>query len=406
MHRPVEPAPRREIYTVSRLNREARMLLEAGLPPLWIEGEISNFARPSSGHWYFTLKDADAQVRCAMFRSANLRARVAPRDGMQVLVRARVSLYEARGEYQLIAELLEDAGEGALRRRFEELKAKLAAEGLFDAALKRALPRLPRRIGVVTSPTGAAIRDILHVLARRFPAIPVLIYPVPVQGAGAAAEIAAAIRLASERRDADVLILARGGGSLEDLWAFNEEPVARAIRDSAVPVVSGVGHEIDFTIADFAADVRAPTPSGAAEVVVPDRAEWLRALGASHERLARAWRRVGGQARERLAWLARRLELTHPRTRLTARAQRLDELEARLGRALRRELAAAGARLAAAARTLNAVSPIATLERGYAIVTRADGRVVRAARDVAAGDTVRARTAVGSIAATVTIVEN
>jgi exodeoxyribonuclease VII large subunit len=406
MHRPAEPASRREIYTVSRLNREARMLLEAGLPPLWIEGEISNFARPSSGHWYFTLKDADAQVRCAMFRSANLRVRVAPRDGMQVLVRARVSLYEARGEYQLIAELLEDAGEGALRRRFEELKAKLAAEGLFDAALKRSLPRLPRRIGVVTSPTGAAIRDILHVLARRFPAIPVLIYPVPVQGAGAAAEIAAAIRLASERRDADVLILARGGGSLEDLWAFNEEPVARAIRDSAVPIVSGVGHEIDFTIADFAADLRAPTPSGAAELVAPDRAEWLRALAASRERLARAWRRVGGLARERLAWLVRRLELTHPRTRLAARAQRLDELEARLGRALRRELAAAGARLAAAARTLNAVSPIATLERGYAIVTRADGRVVRAARDVAAGDAVQARTAAGSIAATVTSVEN
>jgi exodeoxyribonuclease VII large subunit len=405
MQRPVEPAPRREVYTVSRLNREARMLLEAGLPPLWIEGELSNFARPASGHWYFTLKDADAQVRCAMFRGANLRVRVAPRDGMHVLVRARVSLYEARGEYQLLAEHLEEAGEGALRRRFEELKAKLAAEGLFDAALKRALPRLPRRVGVVTSPTGAAIRDILHVLARRFPAVPVLIYPVPVQGTGAAAAIAAAIRLASQRRDADVLILARGGGSLEDLWAFNEEPVARAIRDSAVPVVSGVGHEIDVTIADFAADVRAPTPSGAAEIVVPDRAEWLRSLGATRERLARAWRRVGGQARERLAWLARRLELTHPRTRLAARAQRLDELEARLGRALRRELAAAGARLAAAARTLNAVSPLATLERGYAIITRADGQVVCAARDVAPGDEVRARTAAGGFAATVTTVD-
>jgi exodeoxyribonuclease VII large subunit len=401
----LEPAPRREVYTVSRLNREARMLLEAGLPPLWIEGELSNFARPSSGHWYFTLKDADAQVRCAMFRNANSRVRVTPRDGLHVLLRVRVSLYEARGEYQLIAEHLEEAGEGALRRRFEELKARLAAEGLFDAALKRPLPQLPRRIGVITSPTGAAIRDILHVLARRFPAVPVLIYPVPVQGAGAAAEIAAAIRLASERRDADVLILARGGGSLEDLWAFNEEPVARAIRASAIPVVSGVGHEVDVTIADFAADRRAPTPSGAAEIVVPDRAEWLRALAATRERLARGWRRVGGQARERLGWLARRLELTHPRTRLAARAQRLDELETRLGRALRRELAAAGARLAAAARTLNAVSPLATLERGYAIVVRADGTVVRAARDVTPGDEVRARTAAGSFAATVTATE-
>ncbi len=450
MHRPVEPAPRREVYTVSRLNREARMLIEAGLPPCWIEGELSNFARPSSGHWYFTLKDADAQVRCAMFRSANARVRVAPKDGMHVLLRARVSLYEARGEYQLIAEHLEEAGEGALRRRFEELKARLATEGLFDAALKRALPRLPRRIGVVTSPTGAAIRDILHVLARRFPAVPVLIYPVPVQGAGAAADIASAIRLASERGDADVLILARGGGSLEDLWAFNEEPVARAIRASAIPVVAGIGHEVDFTIADFAADVRAPTPSGAAELVVPDRAEWLRALAATGARLARGWRRLGGQARERLTWLAQRLELTHPRTRLAARAQRLDELEARLGRALRRELAmaatrlavatrrldlshprtllalragriaelearlgralrtdlaAAAARLAAAARTLNAVSPLATLERGYAIVTLPDGRVLRAAREVRPGDEVRTRTAHGSLSATVTVVE-
>ena len=405
MQRPVQPAPRREVYTVSRLNREARVLLEAGLPPCWIEGELSNFARPSSGHWYFTLKDADAQVRCAMFRNANLRVRVAPKDGMHVLLRARVSLYEARGEYQLIAEHLEEAGEGALRRRFEELKARLAAEGLFDQALKRALPRLPRRIGVVTSPTGAAIRDILHVLARRFPAVPVLIYPVPVQGAGAAAEIAAAIRLASERRDADVLILARGGGSLEDLWAFNEEPVARAIRASSIPVVSGVGHEVDFTIADFAADVRAPTPSGAAEIVVPDRAEWRRSLLATAERLSRAWRRLGSRARERLAWLARRLELTHPRTRLAARAQRLDELETRLARALRRELAEARARLAAAARTLNAVSPLATLERGYAIVSLADGRVVRAARDVAPGDEVRARTAAGQFSATVKAIE-
>jgi exodeoxyribonuclease VII large subunit len=405
MQRPAEPAPRREVYTVSRLNREARMLLEAGLPPCWIEGELSNFARPSSGHWYFTLKDADAQVRCAMFRNANTRVRVAPRDGMHVLIRARVSLYEARGEYQLIAEHLEEAGEGALRRRFEELKARLAAEGLFATELKRPLPRLPRRIGVVTSPTGAAIRDILHVLARRFPAVPVLIYPVAVQGAGASAEIAAAIGLASGRRDADVLILARGGGSLEDLWAFNEERVARAIRACTIPVVSGVGHEVDFTIADFAADLRAPTPSAAAEAVVPDRAEWRRSIGATQQRLARAWQRLGGQARERLAWLVRRLELTHPRTRLAARAQRLDELEARLGRALRRELTGAGARLTAAARTLNAVSPLATLERGYAIVTRPDGSVVRAARDVAPGDAVRARLAAGTFAATVTKVE-
>ncbi|MBS0376446.1 MAG: exodeoxyribonuclease VII large subunit [Proteobacteria bacterium] len=396
------PAPRRDVYTVSRLNREARLLLEQGLPGVWIEGELSNFARPSSGHWYFTLKDETAQVRCAMFRNANLRVRVQPRDGMQVVVRARVSLYEARGEYQLIAEHLEEAGEGALRRRFDELKARLQAEGLFEAALKRPLPALPRRIGVVTSPTGAAIRDIVHVLGRRFPAVPVIVYPVPVQGAGAGREIAAALALAGERRDADVLILARGGGSLEDLWAFNEEVVARAIRACPIPVVSGVGHEVDFTIADFAADVRAPTPSGAAELVVPDRAEWLRALGAARERLARAFGRVGALARERLQWLVRRLELAHPRTRLAARAQRLDELEQRLGRAVRRELAAARSRLGAAARTLNAVSPLATLERGYSIVTTRDGAVVRAARDVEVGADVEVRTAAGGFGARVT----
>ena len=450
MQRPPDRASGRDIYSVSRLNREARLLLETGLPALWVEGELSNFARPSSGHWYFTLKDSTAQVRCAMFRNANTRVRVTPRDGLQVVVRARVGLYEPRGEYQLIAEQLEEAGEGALRRRYEELKARLAAEGLFDAALKRPLPRLPRRIGVVTSPTGAAIRDILHILGRRFPAVPVLVYPVPVQGAGAGAEIAAAIALASARRDADVLILSRGGGSLEDLWAFNEEAVARAIRACAIPVVTGIGHEVDFTIADFAADVRAPTPSGAAELVVPDRSEWLRALGAGLGRLAAGWRRRAAVDRERLRWLGRRLELTHPRTRLAARAQRLDELEGRLaaqwrvrlarererlrwlarrldlnhprtavaeraghladlegrfGRALRGKLATLGARLAAAARTLNAVSPLATLERGYTIVARADGRVVRRARDLAPGDLVRARTGDGHFNATVTGIE-
>jgi exodeoxyribonuclease VII large subunit len=398
--------PGRDVYSVTRLNREAKALLESGLPALWVEGELSNFSRPASGHWYFTLKDAGAQVRCAMFRGSNLRVRVAPRDGLQVLVRARVSLYEARGDYQLIVEHLEEAGEGALRRRFEELKARLAAEGLFDAARKRPLPRLPRRIGVVTSPSGAALRDILHVLARRFPAVPVLVYPVPVQGATAAGEIAVAIRAASAAREVELLIVARGGGSLEDLWAFNEEAVARAIRDSAIPVVTGIGHEIDFTIADFAADVRAPTPSGAAELAVPDRGEWLRALAASANRLAAAWRRWSGRSREQLGWLARRLERLHPRARLAAQAQRLDELEARLGRAVRQRLDRERLRLGAATRTLQAVSPLATLGRGYAIVLTAEDRVVRAASDVVAGAAVRARTARGTLHATVTRVDD
>src|SRR5262245_24425697 len=260
--RPAEA--RRDIYTVSRLNREARGLLEAGLPSLWITGELSNLSRPASGHWYFTLKDEDAQVRCAMFRSRNLAVRVAPRDGLQVLLRARVGLYEARGEFQLVVDHLEEAGEGELRRRFEALKLKLAAEGLFDAGRKRPLPRFPRRIGVVTSPTGAALRDVLQVLGRRFPAVPVLLYPVPVQGAGAAREISAMLQVADRRRDVDVLLLVRGGGSLEDLWAFNDESLARAIAGMGLPVICGIGHEVDFTIADFVADLRAPTPSAAA----------------------------------------------------------------------------------------------------------------------------------------------
>src|SRR5271156_2319974 len=260
----------RDIYTVSRLNREVRVLLERGFGSLWLEAEISNFARPSSGHWYFSLKDASAQVRCCMFRQRNMLLGFAPRDGQKVLVRARIGLYEPRGESQLIVDHMEDAGLGALKRQFEELSAKLSQEGLFAAERKRPLPGLPRRIGVITSPTGAAIRDILHILARRFPTAAVLIYPVPVQGAAAAPAITAALDLAGARAECDVLIVARGGGSLEDLWAFNDERVARAMYHCPIPIVTGIGHEVDITIADFVADVRAPTPSAAAELVVPD----------------------------------------------------------------------------------------------------------------------------------------
>src|ERR1700684_4170567 len=279
--------PDRDIYTVSRLNREVRVLLERGFGSLWLEAEISNFAKPSSGHWYFSLKDAAAQVRCAMFRQRNMLCTFTARDGQKVLVRARIGLYEPRGEYQLIVDHMEDAGLGALKRQFEELSARLAAEGLFAADRKRPLPGLPRRIGIITSPTGAAVRDILHVLARRFPAASVLIYPVPVQGAAAAAEIVAALEATGRRAECDVLILARGGGSLEDLWAFNDERLARAIVASPIPVITGIGHEIDFTIADFAADVRAPTPSAAAELVVPDAEEWLTAFVRLGSRLQR-----------------------------------------------------------------------------------------------------------------------
>jgi exodeoxyribonuclease VII large subunit len=440
------PAPQREIFTISRLNREAKFLLERTLGAVWLEGEISNLSRPGSGHWYFSLKDEAAQVRCAMFRQRNLLVRFPVRDGMHLLARGRVSLYEARGEFQVVIDHLEEAGEGALRRRFEELKQKLLAEGLFDERHKQPLPALPRRIGVITSPTGAAIRDILHILKRRFPAIPVLIYPVPVQGEAAPREIAQAIRLAGARRDCDVLIVARGGGSLEDLWAFNDEGVARAIFDCPIPVVSGVGHEVDFTIADFVADERAPTPSGAAERVVPDRAEWLRRVEMTGTRIVHAMRRRLVESRALLTAQEKGLARNHPGARLREHAQRLDELEGRLalaahtrlGRARerlsstqallaraspairvaglrirlesgQRALAAAGrthlnalrSRLDLAMRTLHAVSPLATLDRGYAIVTDADGHVLQDAADAQPGQTIGARLARGSVSAQV-----
>jgi exodeoxyribonuclease VII large subunit len=435
------------VYSVGRLNRDVRLLLERGFPVLWVEGEISNLARPASGHWYFSLKDRDAQIRCAMFRQRNLQARFEPRNGTQVLARGRVSLYEARGDYQLLVELIEEAGIGALRREFERLKQALAAEGLFDPGRKRPLPALPRRIGVVTSPTGAALRDILHILRRRFPAVEVLIYPTPVQGAAAVPNIVAAIDLASSRAECDLLLLARGGGSLEDLWAFNDEAVARAIARCAIPVVSGIGHEIDFTIADFVADVRAPTPSGAAEIAVPDAGAWIATLGRLERRFGLAVRRELTLERAGLDRLRRRLQLAHPGVRLAQGSQRLDDLEQRLAsgvranwqrerhrlaaalarlvraspglrvrdlraegaalaerlvQALRERLQHASTRLGLALRTLDAVSPLATLGRGFAIVTRsADGKLVTDAAQLEPGAEIDARLARGTLRATV-----
>ncbi len=444
---PLPGAGRERPLTVSELNRDVRTLLETELPRLWVEGEISNLARPASGHVYFSLKDDGAQIRCAFFRQRQRGLAFRPENGQQVLVRGRVSLYEPRGDYQMIVEQMEEAGEGELRRRFDALKKKLTAEGLFDEALKRPIPRLPRRIGIVTSPTGAAVRDILHVLARRFPAVPVIVYPTAVQGDAAAAEIVAALETAGRRAECDVLILARGGGSLEDLWSFNEEAVARAVRASPVPVVAGVGHEIDFTIADFAADLRAPTPSGAAELVVPDWREWSARLEQAGRRLATGLDRRLEDRGQTLDRLARRLTLASPARRLrhqqerldslsrrmtsarsallTAAGHRLERLEARLlaaspggrlkelhgrwtlaDRALRRtmpeRLQALRTRLAGDARALNTVSPLATLERGYAIVTaEPDGTVLRDAAGVEPGTRIRARLARGALAATV-----
>src|SRR5579871_719974 len=345
--------PERNVYSVTRLNREVRVLIERGLGVIWVEGELSNLSIPSSGHWYFSMKDRDSQLRCAMFRQRNSTLGFTPKAGQQILARGRVSLYEPRGDYQFIVEHLEEAGVGALKRDFERLKAKLAAEGLFALERKRSLPRFPRRIGVVTSPTGAALRDILHILARRFPPAAVLIYPTPVQGEAAIPSIVEAIQTASARAECDVLIVARGGGSIEDLWCFNDERVARAIHASAIPIVSGVGHEIDFTIADFVADARAPTPSGAAELVAPDRTACLEALSRTLERLTVGMRREFRSVSDRLGAVLSRLRLAHPGVRLTQQAQKLDELEQRLGSAVNREIRVIETRVNSTTQRLN-----------------------------------------------------
>lgn len=448
MRRPALPddAASREIYTVSRLNREVGFLLKTRFDALWVEGELSNLARPASGHLYFSIKDRDCQLRCAMFRRENSRLSFQPENGEAVLCRGRVGLYEPRGEYQFIIEHMEQAGEGRLRREFERLKNKLAAEGLFDPETKKVLPRLPRRVGVITSPSGAALRDIIHVLARRFPAVDVRIYPVAVQGEGAAEQIVSALAAAEERADCDVLLLARGGGSLEDLQAFNEEPVARAVHACPIPIVCGVGHEIDFSIADFAADVRAPTPSGAAELAVPDAADFERTFQERQARLSKGVRRTLSEHEARCAWLAKRIAQLHPGTRLQQRAQRLDELEQRLRRGSSRliesansalaqiivrlrstdpaprvrlgrerttallarlggitghHLERAGSRLELLECALRSMGPQATLDRGYAIVTAADGSVIRRSADVAPGDRLALQVAEGEIAADV-----
>ncbi len=435
------------VFSVSELNRTVRDVLEGALGPIWVAGELSNIARPASGHIYFTLKDADAQVRCAMFRGRNRRLTFTPEAGMMVRARGRVGLYEPRGDYQLIVEALEPGGSGALAQAFEALKKRLAAEGLFAAERKRALPALPRRVGVITSASGAALRDVLRILHRRFPAVPVVVYPVPVQGEQAAGAIAAMLERAGARAECDVVLLVRGGGSLEDLWAFNEEAVARAIVASPIPVVSGVGHEIDVTIADFAADRRCPTPSAAAEVVTPDAETLVRRVGQVERRLSASTQRRLERATERHAHLERRLYRQDPARRLQQLQQRADELSARLGRAVRRELARhrrrwvihterleratpaqrierlrdrlaraqrglergvqrslAGhrERLARTSRALEAVSPLAVLGRGYALVRRsADGRALTDADDTAAGNGLDIRLARGRVEATV-----
>jgi len=377
----IEPPTQHNPFSVSTLNRVVRLLLEEGFDKVWVEGEVSNLSQPASGHVYFSLKDVNAQIRCACFR-AQLRGKPALSNGQQIVCRGRLSLYEARGDYQLIVDQFEPIGDGALRKAFEILKEKLDKEGLLDTIHKKNIPVFPQCIGVVTSPTGAAIQDILHVLQRRFPSIPVLIYPTLVQGNEAAAQIVRALQLANRHQACDVLIVARGGGSLEDLWPFNEEIVARAIFASQIPIVSGVGHEVDVTMSDLVADVRAPTPSAAAELISPDSQQYMRVLQQLEQRLISQLQQYVRFASQRLEHLQHRLQQQHPKQQLQQKAQQLDDLSKRLHDAIQRQLEQSQIQWQQLSRALHTLSPLATLHRGYAIVKNKAGHVIRQPQDV------------------------
>src|SRR5262245_5642899 len=381
--------------TVSQLLRNVRDTLERRFPLMWVRGELSNLSRAPSGHCYFTLKDDGAQVDCVMFKSRFGALDWEPANGAQVEVRALVSLYEPRGRFQLTVEAMRQAGLGPLYERFLRLKKKLGDEGLFDGGAKRPLPPHPQTVGVLTSPAAAALRDVLTTIARRNPAIGVIVYPVPVQGEGAAWRIAAMLRRAGTRAECDVLLLVRGGGSLEDLWQFNEEALARAIRACPIPVVVGVGHETDFTIADFAADQRAPTPTAAAELVSPSRLQLAALLAEGARRLAREMRRRLAYAAQGVDACARRL--VHPRERLRAHRDLVTQLSARLGFSFLHRLHGCEAKLARLQAGLAGLDPAAVLARGYSITYGADGTVLRDARDASAGERLRTRLANGEV---------
>ncbi|MBV6789427.1 exodeoxyribonuclease VII large subunit [Xanthomonas euvesicatoria] len=430
-----------QILTPSQLNSLARDLLEGSFPLVWVEAELSSVTRPASGHLYFTLKDARAQIRCAMFKPKSTWLKFQPREGLRVLARGRLTLYEARGDYQLVLDHMEEAGEGALRRAFDELRARLAAEGLFDAERKQVLPAHVQRLAVITSPSGAAVRDVLSVLARRFPLLEVDLLPSLVQGDSAAAQITSLLQRADASGRYDVILITRGGGSLEDLWAFNDERLARAIAAAQTPVVSAVGHETDFSLSDFVADVRAPTPSVAAELLVPDQRELVARVRRAQARMTQLQQHALGNAMQRADRLALRLRAQSPQARLQLLHRRqqdagrqlrarmtqvLERLQARVQRgqaqlqahnpqrqlaglqqrlralhpqaAMQRRLQHDQLQLRSIARSLEAVSPLATVARGYAIVTRpADGSVVRSAAEVVTGERLRAQLADGSI---------
>ena len=441
MHEEYTDETSAEILSISELNSDVRQLLEENFSLVWVEGEISNFVAAGSGHWYFSLKDENAQVRCALFRGNQRGIKFLPKNGMHVLVRARISLYEPRGDFQLIASFMEERGEGKLRRQFEELKNKLEKAGWFDEDIKQELPEFPKQIGVITSPTGAAIRDILNVLKRRYPCVPVIIYPTLVQGNTAAPAIVKAIKTANQRNECDVLIVARGGGSLEDLWPFNEEITAKAIHESKLPIISGVGHEIDFTIADFVADVRAPTPSAAAEIAVPDSTELLQLASSNKAQLMRHILQTVSHERKELAWIQKHLNQQHPKRQLEDKAQQLDiaankfiqlqnqklnkvqlktnllntrlqqtsplyqigQLQNKLQisetyitRHIQNNINQHQNSISQAAAKLDGISPLATLGRGYAIATKGN-RVLHAADQTQKGDSIRVRLAKGEL---------
>ena len=433
------------IFTVTQLNAEVRQVLEQGFGSIWLLGEISNFAAPSSGHWYFTLKDERAQIKAAMFRNANQRVKLRPQNGMQVLVRAKLTVYEPRGDYQLIVEHMEDAGAGLLQQRYEQLKRKLQSEGLFASEHKQALPEIIRRVGVITSPTGAAIRDILAVLKRRDPQIEVIIYPSAVQGQAAVQDLLFALQRACARNEVDVLIVARGGGSLEDLWCFNDEQLAYALHSCPLPVISAVGHEVDFTITDYVADVRSPTPSAAAQLVSRATRETLQRLRQLDHRLLQFWQRQRAFLQQSLQHWQLRLQQQHPQRRLQQHSQRLDELMARAVHALKqrqrqtqqrieytqqrltalhpqRQIQPLQQRLTqfdgraqlaikqvlkhwqqrqlGAVQQLHLVSPLQTIARGYAVLRKQDGELIRSPQQLSAGEAFKVKVADGEFSAT------
>ena len=439
---PLSPAAERRIFKPAQLNALARDLLESNFRQIWLEGEISNLSRPASGHLYFSLKDSSAQVRCAMFRNRAMLLPTPIKDGQLVLVRARVTLYEARGDYQLSVESIEPAGQGALQLAYERLKAKLDAEGLFAAARKRRLPLWLKRLGLITSPRGAAIHDVLSVLERRFPLLPIGLWPVPVQGADAAAQIQAALQAALGSGRYDAILITRGGGSLEDLWPFNDEALVRAVANAPIPVISAIGHEVDFSLLDFAADLRAPTPSAAAELLSPDAGELQRRLKVLAQKLHNAMRNRLQAAAQRNDTALLRLQANRPAQRLQQGRQHLLALSVRLRHAMQQRLATPAQRLRLAAHRLdrtgpqnrialqragiaalqqqlhrhlqrsmdkrlsrvkqagiglNALSPLATLSRGYSILRDAQGRVILRPQQVIAGEPVNAQLSEGQL---------